>query len=128
MRCPDCKKFVSMESTFEDEEASFEDGEVTVQVTLKRNCAECSIEMKEHAFEKVESVPDWDPEAHRGDDHEQSAEVENVEESERSEGTGRGRKTFYGFTADVTVTCKCGWEVKLRVEDDIQASYMTDLV
>lgn len=63
-RCPDCNKFVSLETPEPDEEAFdfqiTEDG-VDIQATLQQNreCAECGTVMKSYCHDLEESI-DWE--------------------------------------------------------------------
>lgn len=60
--------------------------------------------------------------------HELEIEEESSERTNRTEGKGRGRKTFYGASVEYRVNCSCkGFEFAGILEDDIQASGMDDL-
>lgn len=62
-RCPDCNKFVSTEIEVESTEAGdldFEEGIVTLTITLNKNCADCGTNL---ATATVETEVDIDTEA-----------------------------------------------------------------
>jgi hypothetical protein len=53
-------------------------------------------------------------------------EVE-CEPTSRTEGKGRGLKTFYGYHAVIRVTCACGhFEAEGEASEDMQASCMEE--
>lgn len=127
-RCPDCNKFVSLETEAEEEGIDVSGASVDVQVRVVRNCAECSTEMKDNSFSNSVDIPvDWlaehsDSNEGHGD---YEAELQNLEATES--GGGRYAKNMIGFEATVKVTCKCGEEIEIDVSDEDPASYYNDL-
>jgi len=90
-------------------------------------CTACAGKPSEHCTCQTaarEAVED----AH--EECELEAEVE-AEMSSRTEGKGRGLKTFYGYHATVTLKCSCGGIEAHRGgnehDDDMQASQMDEL-
>jgi hypothetical protein len=133
VRCPNCNKFVSLDTETEPEvelEADETTGEVTGTVRIVNNCADCGTEMTEASFDVDVEFPL--SEAHmkeHPEDEEHALELEDpgADRMERSTGRGRGTKTFYGAEAELVVRCRCGFEEKLPWSDDVQASYMDEL-
>jgi len=150
-RCPDCNKFVSLDSETEPEvdlEVS-DDGTVTGTAMIVNNCGDCGTEMAAAELEvsiDPESIcapppPDAPPpvegappavgeslEEHLAKLHdpEASLEVEDTsrERTDRYEGKGRGQRHYYGARLEVEVTCSCGWVGTGEWTDDVQASGM----
>lgn len=123
MRCPDCNKFVSQEAGDpEVEDLTYTTGTITGQVHITQNCAECGNTLKE-AYLDVEI----DSQFCSDNDHEVSMD-ESVSNADRSEGTGRYRKTFYGADLTIKLTCSCGKEGEATWHDDIAASSMDETV
>lgn len=130
MRCPDCQKFVSMETEIEDMEPAVEVGTISEDgttihsisgtVRILRKCADCSTELKTIDFEielsdvAVEGAPlveaEWE-----------SVEAE-CEVDVTESGVGRWKKNMIGFSG--TVTVKLGERVLATktVEDSASAS------
>lgn len=105
MRCPDCNKFVSLE-TGEPEEQSLEinheDGDtyrITGEFRVPRNCAECSQELKEGVFQFdfTTEVKDVKEEERK----ELAVEVESMEVNES--GGGRYAKNVFSISAEFRV-------------------------
>jgi len=133
MRCPDCNKFVSNEEQ-EPDEAEIEvddDGNITVQVRIVNVCADCSAELAEANLDMTADAQS-EVEEHKKEclDAAFSVEQTSSERESRSEGKGRGMKTFYGAAVHYKVTCdKCDEEVcQGDVSDFVQASSMDSLV
>jgi len=137
MRCPDCNKFVSLElGDVEDIEVNLRDqraggglASLIVEARIVRTCQECGTELKEASFE-MEADATADLTAHEQNcmkrEYESSADLST---SERSEGKGRGMKSFYGVEGDAKIVCACGDEVgEYPVADEIQASAMEEMV
>lgn len=128
MRCPDCNKFVSMDTETDPEAedpAVDEEGFVTCQVRIVNNCADCGTELKEATFDlEADTEAGTD---HKGKGHSLEVETEDVERTERSEGRGRGLRSFYGVSVSFTVKCECGETWNVKAEDDVQASSMEEL-
>jgi hypothetical protein len=83
-------------------------------------CEDCA---GEHDHEVCEKNAPEAPEEHELEDPEET----NSERVQRTEGKGRGAKTFYGAKVEFTIKCKCGWEHQGELQDDIQASAMDEL-
>lgn len=135
MRCPDCNKFVANDEQ-EPEVESLEidaDGMVTASVRVVNACAECGTELTEATLEMEED--------HRGDvethecsgglskeDRELSVEEISADRDSKTEGRGRGLRTFYGATVDYNINCSCGDQVCTgQASEFIQASSMDPL-
>ncbi len=145
-RCSSCNKLCALNTM--DPEAEFNDvdvgeGGITVSATVRlvRESECCNEEVKETTFDPEESI-DWEKlksvEEHfdtktgepLNDDHELLIDEGDIEQTERSEGKGRGLKTFYGFSAGFTVRCACDTSKALyegSLADDTQASHFDDL-
>jgi hypothetical protein len=127
-RCPDCNKFTSYAG---DEEPELEDATVddeggwNASVRLHKDCGDCGTELAETTFD-IDGQVDLDGDHAKHDGFE--IDVEDLQQSEDSEGTGRGRRTYYGFTAIVRITCSCGVEVYNQEHGDrCQASSLDQL-
>jgi len=123
MRCNSCGKFVSQEAGDPEVVDTSVDGDaVTVQVRITQCCAECSQELKEASFDIEKEYTLCAKE-----DHDHEVEVEDVENTSRSEGKGRYAKTFYGFSATVVVSCeKCELKDTVTISDEVMASGMEE--
>lgn len=122
-RCGSCCKFVSLEEGDpEVEDLDIEDsGEINYKIRVIRVCGECGDELKE-AF--IEGSTEFSNSAlHVGEGHDLSIEEQCIEGLERSEGTGRNERRFYGFELEATVKCSCSSdEHKVTIHDDVQGS------
>lgn len=133
MRCNDCNKFVSEDDVdAEIDGADVSDNQLTFMVSRKRQCAECSTELKGTEFEfQVDLVvaPGSTDNPCEDDKHEwEGADDLSAENTERSEGSGRGRRQYYGVVVEGTMTCeKCKGTCEVSVQDEIQSSSMDEL-
>lgn len=146
MRCPDCSKFVSLDTESDPEiTLSIDDeGVVTGSVRITNNCQECSQELTEANFdveldfsaEVLEHRESFSKEEQK--DHD-SLDLEDdggsrVDEYQTKDRNGkqiksaRYQKHLYGAEVEVTVTCKCGETFTQSWSDKIQASAMDSLV
>jgi hypothetical protein len=147
MRCPDCNKFVAMESA--DPEVSLEveytpshDADnkpihefmVTGSVRIVRNCAECGNELKEANFD-VEQAVEFGEDvgaavdvADFKEEDLESADVEETSSEATEEGGGRYAKSYYG--AYIQFDVRVGGKVVASGEwsDKVAASGMDELV
>lgn len=108
MRCPDCSKFVSMDSETEPEVDNLEidaEGHITASVRIQNNCADCGTTLKEGSFDVESDLDATILEAHKGEGHELSVETSSSERTQ--EGGGRYAKSYYGAKLEVTVECSC---------------------
>lgn len=136
MRCSSCNKFVPFDEALLEvndvqiTEAPTADlpGGAQAEVRLVRPCAECSTELKSYDFETAVPLPAA-ARAHYGEGHALELEAEEPESTERSEGSGRGLRSFYGYTLLARLSCACGElkdetgePVDLSFEDEAQAS------
>ncbi len=143
MRCPDCNKFVAYEEG--EPEVNVLDlddqGNINAEVCITLNCAECGTTLKESSF-TLEETHITALEEHVKDNHPELIKDEKnidlsifeiqengVEFTSRTEGKGRGLKTYYGFSLDYAINCtECSEEVLNNcISDDIQASHMDEL-
>ena len=152
MRCASCNKFAAYgEQDPEVNELSIdENGQVTADVRVVLPCAECNDELKEGSFQTeldmsgdleghtTETVPEDDENT-----HELEVNESGVEFTSRSEGKGRGTRTYYGYKVEFNVTCSCGklgmttkdkegkekFEAGVpgTIEEDMQASSLDEL-
>ena len=127
-RCPDCNKFVSVEmSDPEIDSSEVNDNTIQGVVHLTKTCAECSTELEE-------AYPEFEIEVEEQEGHKQgencswTIESEEAETNERSEGSGRYMKMFYGATLTFSLQCECGYEVDVSGDVFEQASYFDSLV
>lgn len=142
MRCPDCCKFVGLETEVEDvdvDTVTEERGEVTLSITASvvRNCAECGQELKRGEFETEVTtlIPESEREC-KGEiaadaprHHDINVEVEDEEPVES--GGGRYAKNMVGFSASYKVTCGnrgCSLALTGDVEDSMAASNFDESV
>ena len=133
MRCDQCNKFVSFDDSSEPEinnESIDDNGNVTIEARIVLTCAECGQEMKSGDFTLETTVGADTIEAHKGEGHELEVRAESSEMTTRSEGKGRGTKTFYGVELSCEVHCACQTEPVYTedLSDDMQASYMDELI
>ncbi len=151
-RCPDCNKFVSLDSS-QDPECTLdvdESGNVSGSVQITNSCEQCGTEMFTAEFdvsldasdltrsEDDKTLADWLKRCQEfkatgalAEDEDDDIDIEvdegDTERTTRTEGKGRGLKTFYGarvgFTVKVTFRGATS-EFEGTFEDDIQASSM----
>lgn len=146
MRCPDCSRFVVFEE--QDPEVTnidFIEGSINGEVRLALNCAECGTELKETLFnfdaDVLNELETHNEECHTElvtiKDKVKNIDLDNFEIDDpeptffsRTEGKGRGLKTFYGYQMTVEVRCtECDSVVATQeFQDDIQSSAMEELV
>lgn len=146
MRCPDCNKFVAF-NTDADPDVDLtvsDDGVVTGTMRIMNACEECGTELTEatlepeldlseaaqkHVDEKHPDHPDakgglvmWD------------LEVTSQSRTDRSEGSGRRPRRYYGAEAEVEITCRLcentddPFSISGTVSEEVQASGMEPLV
>ncbi len=126
MRCPDCNRFVAYNQDDPEVELEVTSEGVTGDVRIVLTCEQCGTELKESTFEVS---TDDDLTGHEGDEHELDVEAD-AEPTTRTEGHGRGTKTFYGYHMTYKVTCSCTPGQPVLSEewgDDVQASSMDEL-
>lgn len=118
-RCPSCERFVSIDiGEPEVEELDIDEATIYCKIRLTKCCTECGEELEEAILETEESEVTFC-------NHEGSLEIEEdgVESYDRTEGKGRGMKTFYGAIVGYKVTCdECGFELNGQIGADIQSS------
>ena len=133
MRCPDCNKFVSLDTDGDPEvelEADETTGEVTGTVRIVNACQECGAELTEATFDVDVDFPAAEEhmKGHEDDDaHALALEEPTVDRTDRAVGRGRGTKTFYGAETDLVVKCQCEFTETQHWSDEIQASHMDGL-
>ena len=142
-RCPDCSKFVSLD-TEDPEEESFdfelnEDGvTVTATLTQLRNCAECGTAMKSytHELEEVilwetigvvrDSLDDenkkWWDKMISGDDSPYDCNVESCGTSSDEGGGSRFQKNMISASVDVCITLKGPSGLKIEHDETLTSS------
>lgn len=122
-RCESCAKFVSLETSDPElmELSIDENGHITADVHLDRNCADCGSTMKCTDFCTEDDIE------HTADAQavcELSIDDNSIEVTEF--GGGRYEKNLIGFKLGATVTCKCGWTKEVEVVDSIPASHFDE--
>lgn len=143
MRCPDCNRFVSqnIEEPTIDDDLALEKEEIThdpqipfppdFEVTISCSaqvvltCAECGTELKE-AYLDLEHKTTINS---RHYEHELDVSQSTLDSIERSEGKGRGTKTFYGAEVGFEVRC-VDCDILLCAEsmsEEVQSSHMDEL-
>lgn len=128
MRCPDCNKFVPYDDPHEVEtenELELDNHEITGSLRLVLKCAECGTELKDASVDISQSVEIDD----KHKDHELTLDADEPEAATKTEGKGRGTKTFYGATVQCRVTCSCGEVIEDGLEISVyeQASFFNEL-
>lgn len=128
MRCDQCNKFVSFDDSNEPEinrEEIDVDGCLSIDGRIYLSCADCGQELKEFNFEFEEFL---ELDGHKG--HDLSVNVNLSEMTQRSEGKGRGLKTFYGVLIEGEISCSCNDQTvaNFTLSDECQASAMDELV
>lgn len=137
-KCDCTPKFVGLETGEPDEQqAEINDGVVSIEIRLTRNCSECGSERKETTFSMEEDVSE-EIEAHNKQHHPDVAAdalpglTLEVDYEVTESGGGRYAKNLIGVTAEYTVTCDaCGTETSAvtdgSMHDETQASGFDDL-
>jgi hypothetical protein len=130
-RCNQCNKFVSLEE--EDPEIEElevdEDGCVTGSVRIVNNCGECGDGLREATLE-IDADHSEAVKAHKCDKKKDGLEIEqgDAERTQKTEGKGRGMKTFYGASVSYEINCACGETIVEHTwEDHVQASGMDEM-
>lgn len=126
MRCPDCSKFVSMETgdpEVNSLEAEFSDGSIRVSsdVRVTRNCADCGTELKDHTYNPEDTIElaqfdAWQKlsESQRqalvkaGDAGDLEIEIEETGSSVDESGGSRYKANEITLTLDYQITVKGG--------------------
>lgn len=139
MRCPDCCKFVSLdteepvveelviESLGEEKAAT-----IRTSVTISRVCADCSLELKSTTLdaEAVIEIPEI-PGIPSTEDHVHLLEIEESSIESTETGGGRNQKNLIGFSLSYVVTCEkdgCNLKIEDSIEDAIPASQFEETV
>ena len=125
-RCPDCNKFVSLEAQEPEADLQVDYAEdvivISGDVRCVMACTDCGTELREASFrvevDQDHSCPLPEPEL--------SWDV-SLETSERTEGRGRGMRTWRGYEGSVTINCACGFEAELELSGEERASAWDDL-
>jgi hypothetical protein len=139
MRCPDCNKFASMDSDSDPEITLDVDdrGVVTGSVHIDNNCGDCGTTLKTADIDVEEDFSDviegHIEEVTKNGEHEATeegyeltVEFENEERAVRTEGKGRGARTYYGAQFTIKLHCSCGAEWSRDVTAEVQASAMEE--
>jgi len=147
MRCPDCNKFVPYDDSTEPEvDLDVEiGGAVTGTARIVLTCGECGTELKETTFDldlegdsfTTSEGKEFEFAKHAEEGHELSVECEGAELTSRTETTNpktgkpisyRYARTYYGFQADLELSCSCGGKWSASAADECQASGMEEMV
>lgn len=145
-RCENCNKFVS----FDDPEINVDSDDVnwgservinvTVSVCVNRNCSDCGSTLRTATFDIEHEIKLTPEDAPIAEGAEITLDLEDPEENSRSEGKGRGMKSFIGFVLRGTVTVQDetpgdeGEDTKppeprtfeFEVQDEMQASHFDE--
>lgn len=134
-RCPDCNKFVGLETQDpEVNDIDVSETSIILEVRVTRNCADCGTEMKSNDFSTEVDLPQEWIDAHglNEDGTERDGhgewEVEEGSSSQYESGGGRYAKNMVGYDLTAKVTCKCGESVEVEVHDEEAASFFNDEV
>lgn len=131
MRCPDCMKFVAYGEPEIDGDASVEGTTVTAMAEVALTCGDCGTTLKTASIEGAEELETetCEPESARmkegGADHAWTVADSSFDAADRTEGKGRGMRTFYGFTATIKLSCEhegCEAAKEIEITADEQAS------
>lgn len=137
IRCPDCRKFATVNAEVEpvvsDEEFDQESGKFTCSIRMVNEC-ECGVEIAESTFEVELDFSDLMkehdcPEKETGEGW--SAEDAKVERYvEERPPNAKRRAKFYGVRGSVDVVCNCKEKktLSLDFEDECKASDLEVLV
>ena len=138
-QCPGCQKFAPL-TTNEDPEVELDLSGRTVvaNIRLVRESECCSEEMKEANMEPeveidVEKLAGHvDEEGEPMEGHDLDIEEGDKEITERSEGKGRGTRTFHGVLVRFSISCSCQESgapavYEGEISDECQASSMDEL-
>ena len=128
MRCPDCSKFVSMETEIDEPTIDLNNTTVSCEVHISRNCADCGTELKSADLslecDLIEVCADlagcFNADGTEKEGHDVTLEEDGVEPLE--EGGGRYAKSYYGASVNFSVKCSCGKEASTSVTDKVAAS------
>jgi hypothetical protein len=137
-QCPGCNKLAGLETDESPEVDLRLDGtNISATMRLVRLSSCCNEEMKEANFEPDMELDAADLEGHydfeKGDaveGHDLDIEETGVEVTERSEGKGRGCRTFYGIKVSYDIVCSCTSDKPVytgTLADECQASSMDEL-
>ncbi len=140
MRCPDCKKFVSVtqeDPEFEPEVATdatgglSQQGTVSGDIRLVLSCADCGTELAESTQSVEENFALVHEEGCKTLEAEDMPELEaeaTATSNDRFEGKGRGARHYYGADIEVKLSCsECGAEATVETKVEEQASAFESL-
>jgi hypothetical protein len=108
-RCPDCHKFVSLDTDTDPELNGIEiddDGLISAEVRIVNTCAECGTD----SGETPDDVQEHIDKCHDDDNPPDWIVEENIVERDDAK---RGGKNHYGFYLSYTVRCSCDKTVNL---------------
>jgi hypothetical protein len=121
-RCNECNKFVSLDTEQVEVDISIDSAEITGDMRVVRQCAECGNEMTEGNFDVSITLDEDVLEKHKDEKHPElesmddisfEVEAKNEEGYEKNEEGGR-KRMLYGGRFEYIVTCsveKCGEKV-----------------
>lgn len=138
-QCPGCQKFCGLETDEDpDVELDLTGRTVVANIRLVRYSSCCNEEMKEANMEPEQEIDveqlagHVDEEGEALEDHDLEVEETSKEITERTEGKGRGTRTFHGVTVSFSITCSCQEKgakavYEGTISDECQASAMEEL-
>lgn len=109
MRCDCTNTFVSLETGDpEEQSAELNDGTISIEVRLTRNCSECGSEKKEYTFSMEQEIQE-SIDAHNAKFHpdaEQKSDLTlDMDYDTDESGGGRYKKNMISVNANYNVTC-----------------------
>lgn len=133
-KCMSCGKLCALETQEPEVELDLSGTSVVGTVRIARNSECCGDEVKEANFDVDDDIADHlkdhlDADGGELEGHDLEIDEGDVELTERTEGKGRGLRTFYGFKLHYSVNCSCKEEAVYEgnVEDEMQASSFDEL-
>jgi hypothetical protein len=114
----------------ESDEPTVDGTTLKASYRIVAQCVECGQELKEATLDLEQDLADSiDADCEKGPSktHNWSMDL-TVENTERTEGRGRGMRVFYGVEVTGTITCNaCGQEATVDMRDDTPAGQMDEV-
>jgi|WetSurMetagenome_2_1015567.scaffolds.fasta_scaffold377733_2 hypothetical protein len=124
MRCPDCCRFVSLDTQDPEVESLEADGDrIIATVRITRVCADCGTELKEATIELEHALPDLFVEEHADHDLDVDGDVELTEQA-----GGRYAKSYIGARLAFRVYFNGGEVYANEMESSVAASEFEEIV
>jgi len=129
MRCPDCNKFVGLDSDSDPEVDNLEiddEGRITGSVLITNNCIECGTGLADAQLD-IDVQAEVAEHVSKDNCSLSVDEKDSPSRETKSDGKGRYTRTYYGARASFLVSCECGFETETEWEEFVQASHMDQL-